>query len=83
MATASAILQKSHLSIIGTLACQILTNYPSPRAGSAAVKYGSLLFDTPFQPDLSLALLIIAAPCILFAIFLSIESRQQEDAPPL
>jgi hypothetical protein len=48
-------------------------------AGSAAVKYGSLLMDTPFQPDLSLALGIIAAPCIGFAVFLASVSRSSTD----
>ena len=43
-------------------------------AGAAAVKYGSLLLDTPFQPDLRVGLSIIAAPCIAFAVYLGIKS---------
>ena len=43
--------------------------------GAAAVKYGSLLVDTPFQPNLALGLSIIAAPCVAFAVYLSSKSR--------
>ena len=38
--------------------------------GAAMVKYGSLLLDTPFQPDLTLGLIMIAAPCLAFAMWM-------------
>ena len=44
-------------------------------AGAAAVKYGSLLFDTPFQPSLAVGLSIVAAPCVAFAVYLGTRSR--------
>lgn len=44
-------------------------------AGAAAVKYGSLLLDTPFQPKLAVGLSIVAAPCTAFAIYLGSKSR--------
>ncbi|CAL5225501.1 g8330 [Coccomyxa viridis] len=44
-------------------------------AGAAAVKYGSLLLDTPFQPSLAVGLSIIAAPCVAFAVYLGSRSR--------
>ena len=44
-------------------------------AGAAAVKYGSLLLDAPFQRNLALGLSIIAAPCIAFAVYLGSKSR--------
>ena len=49
---------------------------PSYGAGSAAVKYGSLLLDTPFQPSLPLALTFICAPCVAFGIFLTVKSNE-------
>ncbi|BDA40688.1 hypothetical protein COCOBI_01-3410 [Coccomyxa sp. Obi] len=44
-------------------------------SGSAVIKYGSLLLDTPFQPSLPLAITIICAPCIAFAVLLSLKSK--------
>ena len=45
-------------------------------AGSALVKYGSLFLDAPFQPSVTLALGIIAAPCVVFAVFLAAASKK-------
>ncbi|CAL8467002.1 g6538 [Coccomyxa elongata] len=45
-------------------------------SGSAVIKYGSPLLDTPFQPSLPLAITIICAPCIAFALLLSLKSKE-------
>lgn len=37
--------------------------------GAAAVKYGSLLLALPFEPDLSVALIFVCSPVLLFALF--------------
>ncbi|KAK9828009.1 hypothetical protein WJX81_008539 [Elliptochloris bilobata] len=44
--------------------------------GAAAVKYGSLLLDAPFQPNLALALSMIAIPVAVFSLFLLLKSRE-------
>jgi hypothetical protein len=44
-------------------------------AGSAIVKYGSLLIETPFHPNLQLGLAIISLPCLAYSIFLLIRSQ--------
>jgi hypothetical protein len=45
------------------------------RTGAAAVKYGSLLLDAPFQPNLPLALAIITSPILAYSAFLLLKSR--------
>ena len=45
-------------------------------AGAAAVKYGSLLLDAPFQPNLALALSIVASPVAAYSVFLLLKSRE-------
>ena len=45
-------------------------------AGAAAVKYGSLLLDAPFQPNLALALTIVASPVAAYSLFLLLKSRE-------
>ena len=39
-------------------------------AGAAAVKFGSLLISTPFQPSSIIALSIITVPCLMFSALL-------------
>jgi hypothetical protein len=36
-------------------------------AGAATVKYGSLLIDIPFEPNLPLALALIVTPCAVYS----------------
>ena len=40
-------------------------------AGSVAVKYGSLLIDTPFEPSPAVATLLIAGPTVVFSVVLA------------
>lgn len=38
-------------------------------AGACAVKYGSLLLSTPFEPDAKTAVAFVTAPVIFFALW--------------
>lgn len=39
--------------------------------GAAAIKYGSLLTDIPFDPNAALALFLVAAPPVVYALILT------------
>lgn len=47
-------------------------------AGSVAVKYGSLLIDTPFQPSFTIALSLIFGPTAVFSLILAALSAKSE-----
>jgi Flp pilus assembly protein protease CpaA len=49
--------------------------------GAAAVKYGSLVIDTPFQPNAAVAFTLITAPCLVYAVIMLAWSKS--DSPSI
>ena len=44
-------------------------------AGGAAIKYGSLSFDLPFQPSFPVALALIFGPCLVYSAYFWVRQR--------
>lgn len=54
-----------------TLCCQC-------RAGGAAIKYGSLLWSLPFQPDSAVALAVVLGTPAAYSLYLLTQSSKQQ-----
>ena len=44
-------------------------------AGAAAIKYGSLSYDLPFQPNFPAALSLIFGPCVVYSVYFLLKQK--------
>lgn len=46
--------------------------------GAIVIKYGSLLTNVPFEPNALLALSMVAAPPLVYAVILAVQSNSAD-----